>query len=93
MTAIFFTRPDEEPAYLAWQESHPAGVVLNTRKTPSASYLVLHSVGSTCLRQQNPTLRYSKLCGHRDEITSYLVTHLGLTPDNIRQCSRCFDRN
>jgi hypothetical protein len=37
---------DNDAGYLAWVAAHPAGYVVNTERTPSARYLVLHR--ATC---------------------------------------------
>ena len=36
---------DDDAGYLAWLAGHPDGLVLNTYRTPSSSYLRLHQAG------------------------------------------------
>jgi hypothetical protein len=64
---------DDDPGYLRWLTHHPAAFVLNTTRTPSAAYLMLHRANCWTITRLQPrattfTGDYSKLCGGRDEL-------------------------
>jgi hypothetical protein len=67
---------DDDPGYLDWVARHPDGFVVNTGRTPTASYLMLHravcgtitgrpAMGSTF------TGDYAKVCGDRAELEGF----------------------
>lgn len=81
---------DDDSGYLGWLEDHPEGFVLNTTRTPSASYLILHQ--ATCwtisrLQRRATTFAgdYSKLCGSRRELESG-ACFLGGTASSCGHC-------
>jgi len=88
MTAIWFSGLEQERPYRDWLARNPTLEVLNARKNPGRNYLVLHAASARCVAMRNPTLRYSKICGTRDDIMAFLIEHLGagLEP---RACTRC----
>ena len=90
MSARYFTDPAEEELYRRWMDETPDQFVVNTHKTPSEAYLILHRVGSPCLDKQNPLVRYSKLCGDRAGIEGYIAHSLGLNIGEIQECGNCF---
>lgn len=93
MEAKHFMAKEDEAAYLAWLGANPDGLVLNAYRKPTPTYLVLHKVGTRCLRHPNPTKDYSKLCGSRAEIADHLMRRFGISPTLIRECSSCFRRH
>jgi hypothetical protein len=42
MSAVFFS--DDDDGYEQWLRDHPAGFVVNTRRSPTARYINLHRV-------------------------------------------------
>lgn len=84
-----FVGPEAE--YLAWLRAHPRGYVVNTYRTPSASYLKLHR--ATCwtidgTREANYTSGdYSKVCAETvTELEDWARRTLG---GSLDACSRC----
>ena len=66
---------DDDAGYLGWLAEHPGGFVLNTTRTPSAAYLMLHRATCWTITRLQPrattfTGVYSKLCGSRAELES-----------------------
>lgn len=66
---------DDDAGYLGWLADHPGGFVLNTTRTPSASYLMSHRATCWTISRLQPRARtftgdYSKLCGSRAELES-----------------------
>lgn len=90
MAAVHFAGADTEAPYRAWLGDNPSGLVLNAHLRPTGRYLKLHRVGSRCLAYDNPTLRYSKTCGSREEISDWAMAWFGASPFRIDDCSRCF---
>ena len=88
MDAIRFSGPEQKKQYLAWLDANPTLFVLNSYHRVSSSYLMLHSASCRYVAMQNPTRRYSKTCGTRDAIKTFLLGELGpgATWD---QCAHC----
>jgi hypothetical protein len=81
---------DDDPGYLNWIATHPEGYVLNTTRSPSSGYLMLHRTSCwTISRLQRKattfTGEYSKLCGNRDEIEDRVRSFKATTPE----CGHC----
>jgi predicted dithiol-disulfide oxidoreductase (DUF899 family) len=81
---------DDDPGYLRWLTHHPAAFVLNTTRTPSAAYLMLHRANCwtiTRLQRRATTFTgdYSKLCGGRGELEAR-ARRLGGT---AKACGHC----
>lgn len=57
---------NDDEGYRNWLEAHPNGFVLNTNRSPTASYLMLHRANCTNgilnWRHENPTRVYTKWC-------------------------------
>ena len=92
MNARNFTDPADDGLYQCWMDENPDQFVVNTHKTPSEAYLILHRVGSTCLAYENPLLHYSKLCGDRAGIGDYVARCFGLNIGAIHECGKCFGK-
>ena len=67
---------DDDRGYLDWLDHHPDGFVINTGRTPSAAYLMLH--GASCgsitgdpARGTTFTGEYAKVCGERNELEEF----------------------
>ncbi len=90
MQARHFSDSSEEPLYRRRMDENPGQFVLNTHKSPSPAYLILHRVGSSCLAKQNPLLSYSKLCGDRAGIEEYVGRSFGFNFRKIDECGNCF---
>lgn len=70
---------DDDQGYLGWIATHPAGYVLNTTRSPSAAYLMLHRANCWTISRLQPramtfTGDYSKLCGNRGELEKHART-------------------
>ena len=81
---------DDDPGYLRWLTHHPAAFVLNTTRTPSAAYLMLHHANCWTITRLQPrattfTGDYSKLCGGQDELEAR-ARRLGGT---AKACGHC----
>jgi hypothetical protein len=67
---------DDDAGYQDWLAGHSNGFVINTGRTPSAAYLMLHRAGCGTIsgrpaRGSTFTGDYSKVCGERDELESF----------------------
>lgn len=67
---------DDDHGYLNWLDHHPDGFVINTNRTPSASYLALHrascgTITGTLARGKAFTGEYAKVCGERAELENF----------------------
>lgn len=67
---------DDDPGYFDWLARHPGGFVINTGRTPSAAYLMLHRAACATIRGRPArgatfTGEYAKVCGDRDELESF----------------------
>jgi hypothetical protein len=81
---------DDDAGYLDWLAHHPQELVLNTGRTPSAAYLMLHratcrTISGTPARGSTFTGDYSKVCGTQRELDEF-TEQLGGT---ARQCQVC----
>jgi hypothetical protein len=79
--------------YLDWLNHHPDGFVINTGRTPSAAYLMLHraSCGTISGRPTSGTTfmgEYAKVCGERNELEEF-ARHLG---GHAQPCRLCLAR-
>jgi len=66
---------DDDSAYLNWLAAHPESFAINTTRTPSATYLMLHRATCWTINRLQPqattfTGDYSKLCGSKSELES-----------------------
>ena len=92
MNVRFFTDTADEALYRYWMDENPDQFVVNTHKTPTSHYLILHRVGTHCLAKQNPLLRYSKLCGDRARIEEHVERNFGFNVGAIHECGNCFSK-
>ena len=72
---------DDDRGYLDWLDRHPEGFVINTGRTPSAAYLMLHrascgTIAGEPARGTTFTGEYAKVCGERNELEDF-ARHLG----------------
>ena len=84
---------DNDPGYLDWLARHPDGFVINTGRTPSAAYLMLHRAGCGTIsgapaRGTTFTGDYVKVCGGRDELEGF-AHQLG---GQARPCGLCLNQ-
>jgi hypothetical protein len=81
---------DDDHGYLDWLDHHPDGFVINTGRTPSAAYLMLHraSCGTISGKPASGTTfmgEYAKVCGERNELEEF-ARHLGGHAQPCRLC-------
>lgn len=81
---------DDDRGYLDWLDHHPDGFVINTGRTPSAAYLMLHRSGCGTItgkpaRGTTFTGDYARVCGERNELEEF-ARHLG---GHARACGLC----
>lgn len=81
---------DDDASYLSWIADHAGSFVLNTTRSPSASYLMLHRANCWTITRLQPTATtftgdYSKVCGERSELEAYAQT-LGATASACGHC-------
>jgi hypothetical protein len=67
---------DDDRDYLDWLDHHPDGFVINTGRTPSAAYLMLHrtscgTITGTPARGTTFTGEYAKVCGEWNELEEF----------------------
>ena len=67
---------DDDPGYLDWVARHPDGFVINTGRTPTFSYLMLHrarcgTITGRPARGTTFTGDYAKVCGGRGELEAF----------------------
>jgi hypothetical protein len=86
---IFFVNEDDE--YLRWIDQNPTGWVVNARRRPDPSYLILHR--STCAhistekRDKWTTGQYIKVCSlRREELGRWSAREIGGV---LRHCGCC----
>jgi hypothetical protein len=84
---------DDDAGYLAWLASNPAGFVLNSERTPSARYLVLHRAACHTMRPRdgadtrNWTVAYRKLCAVRPhDLVQWAQANAGARPSTCGTC-------
>lgn len=81
---------DDDRGYLDWLEHHPDGFVINTGRTPSAAYLMLHRASCGTItgkpaRGTTFTGEYAKVCGEQNELKEF-ARHLG---GHAQPCGLC----
>ena len=81
---------DDDSGYLSWLADHPESFVINTTRTPSAAYLMLHRATCWTINRLQPqattfTGDYSKLCGARSELEAK-ARRLGGTAQSCGHC-------
>jgi hypothetical protein len=81
---------DDDAAYLGWLADHPDGFVINTGRTPSAAYLMLHrascgTISGTPARGSTFTGDYTKVCGGQEELDAF-ARQLGGLASPCRLC-------
>jgi hypothetical protein len=81
---------DDDRGYLDWLVHHPDGFVINTGRTPSAAYLMLHradcgTVNGRPARGTTFTGDYAKVCGEREELERF-ARQLG---GHAQSCGLC----
>jgi hypothetical protein len=85
---------DDDRGYLDWLDHHPDGFVVNTGRTPSAAYLMLHRAGCGTItgkpaRGTTFTGEYAKVCGGRNELEEF-ARHLG---GHAQPCGLCLTQH
>jgi hypothetical protein len=84
---------DDDRGYLDWVDHHPDSFVINTGRTPSAAYLMLHRASCGTItgepaRGTTFTGEYAKVCGERNELEEF-ACHLG---GHAQPCGLCLAR-
>lgn len=85
---------DDDAGYARWLADHPEGFVVNTYRTPSAGYLMLHR--ATCSSISGEPARgltftggeYIKVCGSRSEAEDFA----GQLGGQARPCGLCLGK-
>jgi hypothetical protein len=89
---------DSDELYRRWLHQHPSGFVLNTRRTPSASYIVLHRATCSSISSYQGKARlggftersYIKICADTVEgLRQWVRTQFGAAIAFSAICSRC----
>jgi hypothetical protein len=86
---------DDDATYRAWLAVNPNGLVVNSYRTPSASYLPLHSASCICINCPSPPNgktwtggKYIKVCSlSRDDLVKWALKKTG---GQLQECGRCF---
>lgn len=84
---------DDEGGYQRWMEEHPEGFVLNTRRRPAPTYMVLHRAGCVHItRHRNPQaftgMGYMKVCDDEQAELLAWVKDQG-APGFTKHCALC----
>jgi hypothetical protein len=87
---------NDDAAYEHWLAEHPDGYVLNSRRTPTPSYLKLHSATCHHITKLRPGYsqwtsgEYIKVCAdRREEIAQWTAMHVGAKPETSCYCVTC----
>jgi hypothetical protein len=90
MTSVMQRFVDDDRGYLDWLDHHPDGFVINTVRTPSAAYLMLHRSGCGTItgkpRQRNHLHRRVRQGVRRTERAGGITRHLG---GHAQPCGLC----
>ena len=84
---------DNDAGYLAWLARHNEnGFVVNSRRPPDASYLVLHrarcpSISSAASTDRTWTTTYAKTCSTNLVTLERWANQLGGGPESLRELS------
>ena len=86
---------DDDQGYRSWLAAHPNGLVVNSYRTPSASYLPLHSASCRHINRPFPAHgrtwtegEYIKVCSlSRDDLDEWARKATG---GQLRECGSCF---
>jgi hypothetical protein len=83
---------DDDSGYLSWIADHADSYVVNTTRSPSASYFMLHRANCWTITRLQPRAKtftgdYSKVCGQRGELEAFART-LGATASACGHCMR-----
>jgi hypothetical protein len=86
---------DDDEGYLDWVSAHPEGFVLNVRRVPDPSYVVLHraSCGSISGKQARGAFterKYRKVCADSVAALSIAAQREGRTDGSFsKRCGHC----
>jgi hypothetical protein len=85
------TFKDNDVGYLEWVQQHPHGFVINTTRSPSPTYLVLHQARCFHITKKTAghrwTTDYIKVCAEQTNLLEdWVREHIGGT---IRRCRTC----
>jgi hypothetical protein len=93
---MIWTFTDDDAAYRAWIESHPAGLVVNHDRQPSASYLKLHRAGCKSITRLKKGMTswtegdYGKTCSDvRSELESWAPSATSHPSAQLQPCGQC----
>ncbi len=72
---------DDDQGFLAWQQAHSDGYIVNTTRVPRADYLILHRATCPHLGRPNSgvhwTRDYIKICAEEiDELARWARSHV-----------------
>jgi hypothetical protein len=84
---------DDDAGYQQWLSNEPDGFVINTYRSPSSAYMVLHS--ATCRTISGQPARgttfmgeYSKVCGTREELQRFPTASVARRGPAAFACAR-----
>ncbi|MEH0819857.1 MULTISPECIES: hypothetical protein [unclassified Micromonospora] len=82
---------DDDEAYLSWVSSNPEGYVVNSSRSPSPSYLILHRASCKWITELSTegrswTTDYIKICGHLPELERWAHDDVG---GRLQPCAHC----
>lgn len=83
---------DDEQGYRAWLRAHPDGFVVNSYRTPSRDYLILHkatcyTISGTPARGKVWTKDYAKTCStNRHNLETWARQQVG---GSLKPCGHC----
>lgn len=89
----FIVFKDDDQGFRDWIGVHPTGFYINTSRTPSADYLMLHRVGCTHVgdaedRDVSWTKDYIKVCANTKlELEAWARTSVGGEPTLCQTCN------
>jgi hypothetical protein len=85
---------DDDEGFISWRDSHPNGYILNTTRTPTPSYLVLHRTSCYTMNKLRPgyehwAYQYIKICADRaEDLAAWARVNVSSTAQ-LRACKIC----
>jgi hypothetical protein len=82
---------DDDDGYRQWIRAHPDGFVINTARSPSPAYVMLHrascrTISGDPARGIRWTRDYIKFCGERAELDEFARRQIGGSANPCRRC-------
>jgi hypothetical protein len=85
---------DDDAGFRNWRDQGPDGFVVNTSRTPSPNYLILHRASCRSLapaneHERNWTMAYIKFCALQPEDLEKWARQHVTVDAQLKPCSNC----